>query len=71
LLPYNRAVILKHSAFNQESQNMIKDQPVQQFLDELASKAATPGGGSAAAIMAAMGASLVSMVCNLTLGKKN
>jgi formiminotetrahydrofolate cyclodeaminase len=31
----------------------IKDQPIQQFLDELASKSATPGGGSAAAIMGA------------------
>lgn len=50
---------------------MHRDKPVQQFLDELASKAATPGGGSAAAIMGAMGAALVSMVCNLTLGKKN
>ena len=50
---------------------MIKDQPVQLFLDQLASKAPTPGGGSAAAIMGAMGAALVSMVCNLTLGKKN
>lgn len=50
---------------------MIKDQPIQQFLDELASKAPTPGGGGAAAIMGAMGAALVSMVCNLTIGKKN
>jgi formiminotetrahydrofolate cyclodeaminase len=50
---------------------MIKDKPIQQFLDELASKASTPGGGSAAAIMGAMGAALVSMVCNLTIGKKN
>lgn len=50
---------------------MIKDKPIQQFLDELASKAPTPGGGSAAAIMGAMGAALVSMVCNLTIGKKN
>lgn len=50
---------------------MIKDRPVQQFLDELASKSSTPGGGSAAAIMGAMGAALVSMVCNLTIGKKN
>lgn len=50
---------------------MIKDQPTQQFLDELASKAPTPGGGGAAAVMGAMGAALVSMVCNLTLGKKN
>ena len=50
---------------------MIKDKSIQQFLDELASKAPTPGGGSAAAIMGAMGAALVSMVCNLTMGKKN
>lgn len=50
---------------------MIKDTSIQHFLDELASKAPTPGGGSAAAIMGAMGAGLVSMVCNLTIGKKN
>lgn len=50
---------------------MIRDQSVQTFLDELASQASTPGGGSAAAIMGAMGAALVSMVCNLTIGKKN
>jgi formiminotetrahydrofolate cyclodeaminase len=50
---------------------MINDQSIQQFLDELASKSATPGGGSAAAIMGAMGAALVGMVCNLTVGKKN
>lgn len=50
---------------------MIKDQSIQVFLNELASKASTPGGGSAAAIMGAMGAALVSMVCNLTIGKKN
>lgn len=47
----------------------IKDKSVQVFLDELASKAATPGGGSAAAVMGAMSAALTSMVCNLTLGK--
>jgi formiminotetrahydrofolate cyclodeaminase len=47
----------------------IKNQPIQTFLDELASKSATPGGGSAAALMGAQGAALVSMVCNLTIGK--
>jgi len=47
----------------------IKDKSVQLFLDELASKAATPGGGSAAAIMGAQSAALTSMVCNLTIGK--
>ena len=40
------------------------------FLDALASAAPTPGGGSAAAVMGAMGAALVSMVANLTIGKK-
>lgn len=49
----------------------IKDASIEEFLEGLASKSATPGGGSAAAIMGAMGAALVSMVCNLTLGKKN
>jgi len=49
---------------------MICEQRLDRFLDELASAAPTPGGGSAAAIMGAMGAALTSMVCNLTLGKK-
>ena len=48
----------------------IKDMGVEPFLEALASSAATPGGGSAAAIIGAMGAALVSMVCNLTIGKK-
>jgi methenyltetrahydrofolate cyclohydrolase len=43
---------------------------VEKFLDDLASGNPTPGGGSAAAIIGAMGAALVSMVCNVTLGKK-
>jgi formiminotetrahydrofolate cyclodeaminase len=48
----------------------IKDTAIEPFLDALASSNATPGGGSAAAILGAMGAALVSMVCNLTIGKK-
>ena len=50
---------------------MIKDKTIQIFLDELASKSSTPGGGSAAAIIGAMGAALISMVANFTVGKKN
>jgi len=49
---------------------MIEDTSLQVFLDELAGKAPTPGGGSAAAIMGGMGAALVAMVCNLTINKK-
>ncbi|OAI18819.1 methenyltetrahydrofolate cyclohydrolase [Methylomonas lenta] len=47
----------------------IKDKSIEIFLDELASKQATPGGGSAAAVMGAQAAALLSMVCNLTIGK--
>ena len=47
----------------------IKDKSVAVFLDQLASKAATPGGGSAAAVMGAQSAALTGMVCNLTIGK--
>jgi formiminotetrahydrofolate cyclodeaminase len=48
----------------------LTDKSVANFLDELASNAPAPGGGSVAAISGALGAALVSMVCNLTLGKK-
>ncbi|GDX85363.1 formiminotransferase-cyclodeaminase [Methylococcaceae bacterium] len=47
----------------------IKDNSLQNYLDTLASKSATPGGGSAAALMGAQAAALTSMVCNLTIGK--
>ncbi|MGL5642816.1 MAG: cyclodeaminase/cyclohydrolase family protein [Paraclostridium sp.] len=40
------------------------------FVDELASKSAVPGGGGAAALTGAIGIALGSMVCNLTIGKK-
>jgi formiminotetrahydrofolate cyclodeaminase len=49
---------------------MITERSIETFLDELAGAAPTPGGGSAAAIIGAMGAALLSMVCNVTLGKK-
>lgn len=40
------------------------------FIEALASKAAVPGGGGAAALAGAIGMALGSMVCNLTTGKK-
>jgi formiminotetrahydrofolate cyclodeaminase len=40
------------------------------FLKNLASSSPVPGGGSVAALSAAMGAALLVMVCNLTIGKK-
>ena len=46
------------------------DSTVRQFLDGLASDAPTPGGGSAAALAGALGAGLVSMVCQFTVGRE-
>jgi formiminotetrahydrofolate cyclodeaminase len=43
--------------------------PVSEFLDRLASGSPTPGGGSSSALAGALAASLVSMVCHLTLGR--
>ncbi len=43
---------------------------IQTFLDDLAGATPAPGGGSAAAAAGAMGAALVSMVANLTVGKE-
>src|SRR5512146_2873104 len=39
-------------------------------MDKLASKSPEPGGGSVAALTGSLGAALVSMVSNLTLGKE-
>lgn len=50
---------------------MTKDNSIATFLDDLASERPTPGGGGAAAVSGAIGAALVSMVANLTIGKKN
>ncbi len=49
---------------------MYIDQPIRHFMDKLASKSPEPGGGSVAALTGALGAALVSMVGNLTLGKE-
>ena len=40
------------------------------FISKLASKSPTPGGGSAAALSGALGAALVCMVAELTIGKE-
>ncbi len=48
---------------------MYLEKPLQSYLDDLASSAPTPGGGSASALSGAMGAGLACMVSRLTLGK--
>ncbi len=46
--------------------NKIQGQKIEQFLEQLASKNPTPGGGAVAALVGATAASLVVMVCKLT-----
>ena len=48
----------------------LTEKSVKSFLDELASSAPAPGGGSVAALSGALGAALISMVSNLTIGKE-
>ena len=43
---------------------------LQPFITELGAGTPTPGGGSAAAAVGAMGAALVGMVCRLTIGRE-
>lgn len=47
----------------------LTDLPLRDLADRLASRDPAPGGGSAAAIAGAMGAALVSMVVELTVGR--
>ena len=45
-------------------------EPLQTYLDDAASNKPAPGGGSVSACVGALGAALVSMVCNLTQGRE-
>jgi formiminotetrahydrofolate cyclodeaminase len=47
----------------------VRKTTIEEWLSDLASERPAPGGGAAAGVNAAMGAALVSMVCNLTIGK--
>lgn len=46
------------------------EKSLQNYFDELASNAPTPGGGNVSALCGALSASLGAMVCGLTIGKK-
>ncbi|SMC21060.1 Formiminotetrahydrofolate cyclodeaminase [Clostridium acidisoli DSM 12555] len=49
---------------------MFQDMKINDFTDKLSSESPVPGGGGAAALGAALAASLTAMVFNLTVGKK-
>ena len=48
---------------------MYYNKSLKKYLDDLSARLPAPGGGSAAALDAALGAALISMVVNFTLGK--
>lgn len=47
------------------------NKPLQEYLDDLAAKKPAPGGGSAAALCGALGASLLAMVGNYSVRNKS
>lgn len=49
---------------------MLQNLTIKSFIDKLASNSPAPGGGGVAALAAALGSALGSMVFNLTIGKK-
>ena len=48
---------------------LYRDISIEEFAERLGSAAPTPGGGAAAALASALGASLIMMVANLTAGR--
>ncbi len=65
---FDKGQILETRLYAASAASQTPDCP--SFIDELAAPTPTPGGGSAAAFSAAMGAGLVTMVTGLTIGKK-
>jgi formiminotetrahydrofolate cyclodeaminase len=55
----------------QKRGNLMHQEPLGTFLDQLASSTPTPGGGAVAALCGALSAALSSMVANLTLGREH
>src|SRR5271156_2976276 len=47
-----------------------KDKTLQEYLGQLSRREPVPGGGSAAALTAAMAVGLISMVTNYSIGRK-
>ncbi len=66
---FSRDQVLENR-LSQPNQSNLTDMGLTGFSEEVASKKPTPGGGSVSAYMGALGASLLTMVSKITLGKK-
>ena len=62
--------IIEYKIEKMESRKKLVDLTLRDFADELSRDSPAPGGGSVAALAGSLGASLASMVANLTYGKK-
>jgi formiminotetrahydrofolate cyclodeaminase len=67
LLPLT--IILSVNALNHSESDSILDLSVRELLERLGSSAPAPGGGAAAALAGALGAGLVQMTANLSIGR--
>jgi len=66
---FSRDQVLERKLFAPRP-STLTDQSLAMFSEEVASKKATPGGGSVSAYMGALAAGLLCMVARITLGKK-
>lgn len=55
---------------SREKQFNYLNEPLQSYLDRVSAKTPAPGGGSVAACIASLGAALLTMVLNYTIGKE-
>lgn len=60
---------IKETSWGYLNTKMYANKSLKKYLNDLAAKLPAPGGGSAAALTASLGAALLSMVINFTLGK--
>src|SRR2546423_2041054 len=67
--PTSRPLTISGTSLNHPESDSIVDLTLRDFLQRLGSSNPTPGGGTAAAVVGALGAALVEMTANLTIGR--
>ena len=70
LAPFNPQEKIIEYMLQDKTENKLISMPLHAFADETASESPAPGGGSIAAYVGALGASLATMVANLSSHKK-